>query len=125
MCCCPPRRGFCAYCCRVFANWSQNAALLVGDESKLAEPSPRKLHTALDAAIDAYRRAIEAGFRSHLPYMGLAAAYALHGKMDEAKSALAEARRLSPKLTVKWAIARYTNVPPLSVGLRKAGLPEE
>jgi adenylate cyclase len=78
-----------------------------------------------DAAIDAYRTAIEVGFRSYQPYMGLAAAYALDGKMDEAKSALAEARRLNPKLTVKWAIARNSNVPPLFEGLRKAGLPEE
>jgi adenylate cyclase len=78
-----------------------------------------------DAAIDAYRRAIEAGFRSHVPYMGLAAARALDGKMDEAKSALAEARRINPNLTVKWAIARNPNVPSLFEGLRKAGLPEE
>jgi tetratricopeptide (TPR) repeat protein len=78
-----------------------------------------------DAAIDANRKAIEAGFRSNIPYIGLAAAYALEGKMDEAKSALAEARRLSPKLTVKWAIARNPNVPSLFEGLRKAGLPEE
>jgi hypothetical protein len=45
--------------------------------------------------------------------------------MDEAKSALAEARRINPKLTVKWVTARITNVPPLFEGLRKAGLPEE
>jgi len=54
-----------------------------------------------------------------------AAAYALAGKMDEAKTALAEARRLNPKLTVKWMIAHFPNVPALFEGVRKAGLPEE
>jgi hypothetical protein len=54
----------------------------------------------------------------------LAAAFALDGKMEEAKSALGEARRLSPGLTVKWLIARAPNIPPLFEGLRKAGLPE-
>jgi TolB-like protein len=56
----------------------------------------------------------------------LAAAYALQGKMDEAKSALAEARRLAPKLTIKWMITAHApNLPPLLEGLRKAGLPED
>jgi len=45
--------------------------------------------------------------------------------MDEAKSALAEARRINPKFTVKWAMARSANAPALFEGLRKAGLPEE
>ena len=46
------------------------------------------------------RRSTRAGRAFFLT--NLAAAYALEGKMDEAKSALAEARRLIPKLTVKW-----------------------
>jgi tetratricopeptide (TPR) repeat protein len=45
-----------------------------------------------DAAIDEYRKAIDAGWRAYQPYRGLAAAYALEGKMEEAASALAEAR---------------------------------
>ena len=45
--------------------------------------------------------------------------------MDEAKAALAEARRLNPKLTVKWMIEHYDNLPVVRDGLRKAGLPEE
>jgi len=53
----------------------------------------------LDAAIDEYHQAIITGYPSYHPYTGLAAAYALAGNMDEAKSALAEARRLNPKLT--------------------------
>ena len=55
----------------------------------------------------------------------LAAAYALEGKIDEAKSSLAEARRVNPNLTVKWFIAHSPNVPRSLEGMRKAGLPEE
>jgi hypothetical protein len=38
---------------------------------------------------------------------------------------LAEARRLNPKLTVKWLMEIAPNLPPLFEGVRKAGLPEE
>ena len=78
-----------------------------------------------DAAIDEIHKAIEAGFRNYIPYAVLAASYALKGKMDKAKSALAEARRLNPNLTVKWFIAHSPNVPKAIEGVRKAGLPEE
>jgi adenylate cyclase len=78
-----------------------------------------------DAAIGEYRNAPDAGYRPFFAYTNLAAAYALQGKMDEAKTALAEARRLNPKLTVKWMIAQTPNLPPVLEGLRKAGLPEE
>jgi adenylate cyclase len=77
------------------------------------------------AAIWEFRNATDFGFRTFQAYSNLAAAYALDGKMDEAKSALAEARRLNPKLTVKWMIAHATNIPARYEGLRKAGLPEE
>ena len=68
---------------------------------------------------------VEAGFRTFIPYADLAAAYALDGRMDEAKSPLAEARRLNPNLTMKWKIAHSPNLPKQFEGLRKAGLPEE
>jgi adenylate cyclase len=81
------------------------------------------------AAIEEFHKAACCG--PVVPW-SLAAAYALQGKMDEAKSALAEARRLFPsefptdKLTIKWLVELYTpSVPPLIEGLRKAGLPEE
>ena len=45
--------------------------------------------------------------------------------MDEAKAALAEARRLNPAITVKWMKEHTPNLPPVFDGLRKAGLPEE
>jgi adenylate cyclase len=78
-----------------------------------------------DASIDEQHKALDAGYRAYIPYALFAAAYALEGKMDESKSALAEARRLNPGLTVKWAIAHSPNLPNLFDGLRKAGLPEE
>ena len=78
-----------------------------------------------DASIDEYHSALDTGYRRTFTYWELAAGLALDGKMEEAKSALAEARRLNPKLTVKWFIDRGPNVPSLFEGLRKAGLPEE
>jgi adenylate cyclase len=78
-----------------------------------------------DAAVDEYNKSIDAGNRVFIPYVNLAAAYALEGKMEEAKSALAEARRLNPQLTVKWLIGHAPNIQPLFEGLRKAGLSEE
>ncbi len=58
-------------------------------------------------------------------HTNLAAAYAQAGKMDEAKAELAEARRISPAITVKWMKEHSTNLPAVFEGLRKAGLPEE
>ena len=78
-----------------------------------------------DAAIDAYHRSIDLGFHVWAPYVDLAAAYALQGKMEDAKTALAEARRLNPQLTVKWFQTVAPNLPSLFEGARKAGLPEE
>jgi len=80
-----------------------------------------------DASIDEDHKALDAGFRFWGTYSRLAAALALEGKMEEAKTALAEARRLNPYLTVKWVIALPPPPPiaPLIQGLRKAGLPEE
>jgi adenylate cyclase len=78
-----------------------------------------------DVAIDEFQKAIDAGAHYFIPYVNLAAAYALAGKMDEAKSALAEGRRLNPNLTVKWLTNHAPNLPPLFDGLRKAGLAEE
>ncbi len=78
-----------------------------------------------DLAIDKYHKAIDAGWRAYQSYRGVAAAYALEGKMEEATSALAEARRLNPALTLKWLQTHSSSTPPLMEGLRKAGLPEE
>jgi len=77
----------------------------------------------LDAAIEEYHTVIDSGWSA--AYTDLAAAYALDGKMEEAKAALAEARRLEPRLTIKWLIPLAPDIPRWFDGLRKAGLPEE
>jgi adenylate cyclase len=78
-----------------------------------------------DAAIEEANKAIDAGYRVFLSYSMLAIAYALDGKLEQAKTALAEARRLNPKLTMKLMRERYPDFAWVSEGLRKAGLPEE
>jgi tetratricopeptide (TPR) repeat protein len=78
-----------------------------------------------DAAIDQLHQTIDGGYRGYQVYTYLAAAHANAGKGDEAKAALAEARRLNPKLTIKWMIEHTSGIPVVVDGLRKAGLPEE
>jgi adenylate cyclase len=78
-----------------------------------------------DAAIDESSKAIDGGYRVFYAYLNLAAARAFKGEIDQAKSALAEARRINPKLSVKWLIERKPVLQPAFDGLRKAGLPEE
>jgi TolB-like protein len=79
-----------------------------------------------DVAIAEINRAIDAGYRTFLSYGYLAGAEAAKGNDDAAKLALAEARRLNPKLTIRW-FAEHLNQPaPFLVDWwRKAGMPEE
>jgi hypothetical protein len=78
----------------------------------------------LEAAAAEFKRAIDTGFRTFVPYALLAGAYAAMGNDAEAKLALAEARRLIPHLTISWL--QDATLPPaiLVEGWRKAGLPE-
>jgi adenylate cyclase len=78
-----------------------------------------------DAATAEYRKALDSGEPGFFVHTNLAAAYALAGKMDEAKAELAEARRLNPAITIKWMKDHTPNLPAVFDGLRKAGLPEE
>ena len=78
-----------------------------------------------DAAIEEANKAIDAGYRVFYPYLNLAAAHALKGDIDEAKTALAEARRLNPKLSIKYLTGRKSILEPWFDALRKAGLLEE
>jgi adenylate cyclase len=79
-----------------------------------------------DAAIDEYHKALDMGLQGmYFVHANLSAAYAQAGKMDEAKAALAEARRLNPAITVKWMKEHSPNLPAVFDGLRKAGLAEE
>jgi adenylate cyclase len=81
-----------------------------------------------DAAIEESSKAIDAGSKVWFTYLCLATAHGLKGDLDEAKTALTEARRLNPKLNVKWMTGgklfpNYTQA--WYDALRKAGLPEE
>jgi tetratricopeptide (TPR) repeat protein len=83
----------------------------------------------VDAALDAVHKMIGAGDRSVTPYLYLATDYGLEGKLDEANTALAEALRLNPKLTVNGLTAgcptKEFGCLKYAEGLRKAGLTEE
>ena len=79
----------------------------------------------LDAAIDECSKAIDAGYRNWYAYLNLAAANALKGNLDEARTALSEARRLNPKLSIKFLTGRKPILQSAFDGLRKAGMPEE
>ena len=78
-----------------------------------------------DEALEDAKKAIEGGHRVFYTYLNLAAAHALKGEMDEAKAAMAEARRLKPDLSVKWLTKHKPVLQFAFDGLRKAGLPEE
>jgi adenylate cyclase len=81
-----------------------------------------------DAAIESSSKAIDAGSKVWFTYLCLATAHGLKGDIDDAKTALTEARRLNPKLNFKWMTGSklfpsYTEA--WYDALRKAGLPEE
>jgi adenylate cyclase len=78
-----------------------------------------------DPAIEASKKAIDGGYRVFLPYLNLAAAQALKGEDSDAKAALDEARRLNPKLSVRWLTDHRPVLEPAFDSLRKIGLPEE
>ena len=78
------------------------------------------------AAIAEYRKSLDAGDHTFWNYANLAAAYALLGKMDEAKPLVAETLRVNPSFTVKW-FQNHTAyvIPKRDEGFRKAGFAEE
>jgi adenylate cyclase len=78
-----------------------------------------------EAAIAEYQKSFDLGNRHFWIYTNLAAAYSLAGRMEEAKSNLAEGRRLNPALTIKWVKGHAEDIPIRLDALRKAGLPEE
>jgi adenylate cyclase len=89
-----------------------------------------------DLAVEWLTKACAANPRVYYFYLDLAAALALQGHIDEARSALAEALKLRPEISTmvrqraRWA---YTNNPAyralaektIDVGLRLAGMPDE
>jgi adenylate cyclase len=90
----------------------------------------------VDQAIDLLQTARAANPRLWVPYLYLAGAYGLKGDLDKAKSALAESIRLKPavrSLARMRAENRWLTYPQyqalqvktLSIGLRRAGFPDQ
>jgi adenylate cyclase len=79
----------------------------------------------LDAALDECTKAIDGGYRVFYSYLNLAVIHGFKEDNDKATVALAEARRLNPKLSIKWLVERKPVLQPAFDVLRKAGLPEE
>jgi tetratricopeptide (TPR) repeat protein len=79
-----------------------------------------------EAAIAQYRKSLDAGDHTFWNYANLAAAYALLGKMGEAKPLVAETLRVNPSFTVKW-FQNHTAyvIPKRDEGFCKAGFAEE
>ena len=76
-------------------------------------------------AIREIQAALDSGYSAWTVHTHLAVAYAYLGRQSEAEAAVAQARKLNPKLTIKWLRA-WLDVPEVYYeGLRKAGLPEE
>jgi TolB-like protein/Tfp pilus assembly protein PilF len=82
-----------------------------------------------DAAVLEELKAIDAGYRTYIPYATLAAAYIEMGKPEEARKAWAEAIRANPNLSVNWYRLHQPFLleafPNFIDSLRKVGLPEE
>ncbi len=77
-----------------------------------------------EAAIAEERRALDLGYRGYFAHAYLAAAHALLGNRVAAREALAEARNINPRLTMKWLVTHSPDTPNFFDGLRKAGMPE-
>jgi TolB-like protein len=78
-----------------------------------------------DEALEDVKKAVDGGYRNIYSYINLAAAHAFKGELDEAKAAMAEARRLKPDLSVKWLMKHKPVLQFAFDGLRKSGMPEE
>jgi len=78
-----------------------------------------------DEALEDAKKAVDGGYRVFYAYLNLAAAAAFKGEMDEAKAAMAEARRLNPNLSIQWLVKHKPVLQFAFDGLRKARLPEE
>jgi hypothetical protein len=76
-------------------------------------------------AIPEEQAALDNGYSGWNVYEHLAVAYALTGRQLETEAAVAQARRIVPKLTIKWKRARIEEPEAVDDVLRKAGLPEE
>jgi adenylate cyclase len=76
-------------------------------------------------AIRELQGALDAGYGAWPVYSHLALAHDALGQRSEATAALAQARKLNPKLTIQWYRARVEEPEVIFQGLLKAGLPEQ
>jgi adenylate cyclase len=76
-------------------------------------------------AVREEQAALDNGYSAWPAYVHLAVAYASSGKQSEAEATVAQARKLNPKLTIKWFRARIEEPETIFEGLHKVGLPEE
>jgi adenylate cyclase len=76
-------------------------------------------------AIREEQAALDNGYSAWPVYTHLAMAYAFLGRQSEAEAAVAQARKVTPKLTIKWLRAHFDVPEVFFEGVRKAGLPEE
>ena len=80
-------------------------------------------------AIEEGLKSVNSGYRTVLSYTALAAFYSAADRALEAKTALAEAIKLNPKLSLAWFrehnSAWVDTTPSFREALIKAGLPEE
>ena len=76
-------------------------------------------------AILELQAALDGGYGVWPVYSHLAVAHGALGQRSEAEAALVQARKLNPKLTLKWYRARVQEPEVIFQGLLKAGLPEQ
>jgi adenylate cyclase len=76
-------------------------------------------------AIRELQAALDGGYGVWPVYSYLAVAYGYLGQRSEAEAALVHARKLNPKLTIKWYRARVEEPEVIFQGLHKVGLPEQ
>jgi len=79
-------------------------AVLHFDRATHSVDHAAELDEAAVASLEDVKKAVDGGYRTFYAYINLAAAHAFKGEMDEAKAAMAEARRLKPDLSVKWLV---------------------
>jgi TolB-like protein/Flp pilus assembly protein TadD len=76
-------------------------------------------------AIREEQAALDNGYSAWPVYTHLAMSYVFLGRQSEAEAAVAQARKVTPKLTIKWLRAQLDVPEVFFEGVRKAGLPEE
>ena len=77
------------------------------------------------ARVVEFQAALDNGYSGWGFYTQLAIAYAFTDGQSEAEAAVAQARKVTPTLTIKWLHTRLDIPEVFYEGLRKAGLPEE